>query len=555
MEVTVDNFSKAFQILEGKIESADFIAVDGEFTGLSAFREGAPSYETLEKVYEKARNGTGKMMLVQYGICLFVWKEELNEYEAVPFSFFIFPRPYKKFGNDIVFTAQSSSINFLAENGFDFNKLFQKGVSFMNPREERIAQQNIDRDIEHAMEKEKQSVMNVVPAAESEASKVFIPKDQREFITGVCDMVKSFVQGDSSDALDLPPCTAFQRKLIYEKVEEMYPLGLYLESATNAAEDKFIRVHKTVTGYKKNIEEKFATEKQQLQDRVGFINVMRLLTKSRNPIIGHNMFKDLLLTYSNFFGELPPTFREYKESVHELFPTVFDSKVLATVPPMSNVLTNSSVDKLVREINEGNLPDPCTKMSAKLQNEEGFSERFHDAGYDAFSTGRIFISLSKHISSHAGSPVSRIDVTSDILSGYANKIYINRIRDVFSCNLCGEDVTPDRRNVFFVQFPSGWKTDNIKQLFVAYTSSSWVNWINDTSAFVTIEEEKYDQIYKNLVIESAAGEGVSVLPYNHYIRGIDPKSLQADADPPPGKRQRTETESDKEDGELESDSE
>jgi len=558
MEVTTDNFTRAYNMLEERINSCDFIAIDGEFTGLSTIRNKAPAYDTVQQIYEKNRIGTSKMLLVQYGICLFIWDEETKEYEAVPFSFYIFPRPYKKFGNDVVFTSQSSSLNFLAEHGFDFNKLFHKGVSFMGAHEEKIARANIQREIEQMVEKEKQNSVTLPNEGEEPSeSKVFIPKDQREFVDGVIGTMKTFFNGDDSDAIDLPVCTAFQRKLLYERLDELYPLGLYLESATNENNEKFIRAHKTLAGYKKNVEDKMNTEQKLLEEKLGFTKVIRLMSESGKPIIGHNMFKDLFLTYSNFFGDPPPCMSEYKTAILNLFPTIYDSKVLATTPPLSNILTHSSVESLVKEINEGNLPDSCTKISQTITSEDGYSEHYHDAGYDAFSTGRIFISLSKNILSDTMCTSSvRIDPHCVSLSSYMNRVYIMGIRDVFNCNFAGEDCLPDRRNVFHITFPSSWKQTDIKLLFTSYSSNvppyCFVSWISDTSAFVTVDDSyQYDDIFDNLVVKTC-GEGVKVLPYLYYINKRDPKALKENGEETIAsacKRKRTSS-SDIEEGEI-----
>lgn len=47
-------------------------------------------------------------------------------------------------------------------------------------------------------------------------------------------------------------------------------------------------------------------------------------------IVGHNLFTDLAFFYKTFVGKLPRTVKHFQEDVHELFPTVFDTKFLAT---------------------------------------------------------------------------------------------------------------------------------------------------------------------------------------------------------------------------------
>ena len=47
MEVTSDNFWKALPSILSAIDDASFVAIDGEFTGLSAFK-GISFFDTIE---------------------------------------------------------------------------------------------------------------------------------------------------------------------------------------------------------------------------------------------------------------------------------------------------------------------------------------------------------------------------------------------------------------------------------------------------------------------------------------------------------------------------
>ncbi len=50
---------------------------------------------------------------------------------------------------------------------------------------------------------------------------------------------------------------------------------------------------------------------------------------SRKPLIGHNLMYDLLFAYAHFHEPLPPAASLFKRELHALFPTVFDTKLLA----------------------------------------------------------------------------------------------------------------------------------------------------------------------------------------------------------------------------------
>lgn len=557
MEVTNENFSKAFEILSAEIESADFIAIDGEFSGLSTIKQWGSGYETIEEKYEKIRVGSSKMLLIQYGISLFTWKEDMNRYEAMPFTFYIFPRPYKKYGNDVKFSSQSSSIDFLAHQGFDFNKLFHKGISFMSRFNEEKAKEAIEKEMAFYMEKEQHHQQNLTkPADKSGESKVFIPKDQREFIDDVVKKMADFMNDGEPQSIDLSPCSPFQRKLIYEKLEELYPLGLYLEAATNESNQKFIRGHKTMAGYKKNLEEKYQKEMELLEEAIGFTKTMRLISKSKKPIIGHNMMLDLFLSITNFFGEPPINLRDFKEVIVNLFSVVIDTKYIASTPPLQVIVSGTSLETLIENIDEERLPKVDVVISEKLKEEKEYTNKYHQAGYDAYSTGLIFLSMAKCLHSLKGQPSEHINLSSNLLDCYINRVFLMGLRDINCVDIAKEDILPARRNVFYVRFPVTWKANDIKELFSPYSALDYpINWINDESAFVTISNMSfYEDIYQNIVIRREKERTCYVLPYYYYINNLDPKerrSISNDNEENPAKRRRVD--SDVEEGEIDSD--
>jgi poly(A)-specific ribonuclease len=73
---------------------------------------------------------------LQFGLCPFTWDSELQQWTAKPFNIYLFPLTSRVFGHDRSFSLQASTVEFLLENGFDFNKCFEQGVSFMTPLQE-----------------------------------------------------------------------------------------------------------------------------------------------------------------------------------------------------------------------------------------------------------------------------------------------------------------------------------------------------------------------------------------------------------------------------------
>ena len=60
-------------------------------------------------------------------------------------------------------------------------------------------------------------------------------------------------------------------------------------------------------------------------------NMLRNALRSRKyTIVGHNIFADLLFFYKTFVGALPDRVENFAGKIHQLFPSIVDTKFLAT---------------------------------------------------------------------------------------------------------------------------------------------------------------------------------------------------------------------------------
>jgi len=57
---------------------------------------------------------------------------------------------------------------------------------------------------------------------------------------------------------------------------------------------------------------------------------MEHLSKSKKPLVGHNSFRDICHIYNDFFADLPPTLEEWREAIHNIFPSLFDTKIMTS---------------------------------------------------------------------------------------------------------------------------------------------------------------------------------------------------------------------------------
>lgn len=116
--------------------------------------------------------------------------------------------------------------------------------------------------------------------------------------------------------------------------------------------------------------------------------------KTRRPVlVGHNLFTDLIYLYHSFIGQLPDTISEFRIRIHDLFPTIVDTKYLAT-HNCGNINPASSLEQIEETLRTQEIPVIHTHPHhTKYVNKEAF----HEAGYDSLLTARVMILLSANL--------------------------------------------------------------------------------------------------------------------------------------------------------------
>ena len=118
MDITIQNFDEKLPYVETSIDDAIFVSIDGEFTGLSLQDQQISSLDTLEERYEKIKNSTSKLLMVQFGLCTFHYDAKKNGYTNRAFNFYLWPKPVHRHAPDRRFICQTSSIDFLSQVRF-----------------------------------------------------------------------------------------------------------------------------------------------------------------------------------------------------------------------------------------------------------------------------------------------------------------------------------------------------------------------------------------------------------------------------------------------------
>ncbi|DAA15519.1 poly(A)-specific ribonuclease PARN isoform X2 [Bos indicus] len=513
MEIIRSNFKSNLHKVYQAIEEADFFAIDGEFSGISdgpsvtALTNG---FDTPEERYQKLKKHSMDFLLFQFGLCTFKYDYTDSKYITKSFNFYVFPKPFNRSSPDVKFVCQSSSIDFLASQGFDFNKVFRNGIPYLNQEEERQLREQYD---------EKRSQSNGAGAlsyTSPNTSKcpVTIPDDQKKFIDQVVEKIEDLLQSEENKNLDLEPCTGFQRKLIYQTLSWKYPKGIHVETLETEKKERYIVISKVDEEERKRREQqKHAKEQEELNDAVGFSRVIHAIANSGKLVIGHNMLLDVMHTVHQFYCPLPADLNEFKEMTTCVFPRLLDTKLMASTQPFKDIINNTSLAELEKRLKETPFNPPKVESAEGFPSYDTASEQLHEAGYDAYITGLCFISMANYLGSFLSPPKSHVSARSKLIEPFFNKLFLMRVMDIPYLNLEGPDLQPKRDHVLHVTFPKEWKTSDLYQLFSAFGNIQ-ISWIDDTSAFVSLSQPEQVPIAVNT---SKYAESYRIQTYADYV--------------------------------------
>lgn len=495
------------------IEESDFLAIDGEFSGISdgpsvsALTNG---FDTPEERYQKLKKHSMDFLLFQFGLCTFKYDHTEEKYIMKSFNFYIFPKPFNRSSPDVKFVCQSSSIDFLANQGFDFNKVFRNGIPYLNQEEERQLREQYDEKRSQA--NGAGSLSYISPNATK--CPVTIPEDQKKFIEKVVEQIEDLLKNEENESLELEPCTGFQRKLIYQTLSWKYPKGIHVETLESDKKERYIVISKVNEEERKRREQqKQAKEQEELNDAVGFSRVIHAIANSGKLVIGHNMLLDVMHTIHQFYCPLPDDLNEFKEVTSCVFPRLLDTKLMASTQPFKEMINNTSLAELEKRLKEVPFSSPKVESAEGFPSYDTASEQLHEAGYDAYITGLCFISMANFLGSFLSPPKNHVSARSNLIEPFFNKLFLMRVMDIPYLNLEGPDLQPKRDHVLHVTFPKEWKTSDLYQLFSAFGNIQ-VSWIDDTSAFVSLSKPEQVQIAVNT---SRYAESYRIQTYAEYV--------------------------------------
>lgn len=467
VQVTRENFDRLIPTILTCIDGCNFFTIDTELTGLTVSKPHRYSaFDDLQNRYGKLRESANSFEVLQVGLGCFTWMEAKGKWSHSCFSFNIFQDvSLLSFAQERKFACQVSSLQFLAQNGFDFNRCLRDGITFISVHDELVYKENnglVDGAPKEEEKKNRHALIDL--------------KDQdKEFIDRIFKLIDDWLaQDEPSPSLALPNCNSYQRLLIHQQLDLKYK-ELYAEkkNVNGRVNLTLMKVFNKDEEAQKRKDEKLA----QLQGSLGFRKVWDYLAASKKPLVAHNCMLDLCHLYGKFVGPLPHEYAEFKAQLNTIYPVIYDTKYLCLLLEEVKELQGTSLSELF-----AHFLAKCPPVVAKPI-EEG---QFHDAGFDAYCTGHVFAGYL-----HLKYPENRLEGVVEL----ANRLNVMQSPYEYAY-LAGADPEPDWSKIVVLTInPERLSPDQVgsKDVRNMIEEKGWkcnYTWNNNTSFFLSFENKE-----------------------------------------------------------------
>ena len=581
MEVINSNFAAVLKQFRVLVRRCDFLAIDLEFTGLHTSKANAvSSADNLQIRYLKIRDSAKHFAVLQLGVSLFTWvpkaklgrqrvestsstdSEEGNDmgstllmsdvqtcsrgsWEIQPFNIYVFPSGASKTQHSFVF--ETSSLKFLAQHNFDFNKCVSEGVHYLSRA-----------DTEAQYKFQKNALLKSLGGNRgSRLDTTKLRVDDEEFVHAQMIKVRELhssardVNSNSEVNLgplftSLAPCNSYRRRVLYQMIEDEFGDVMIVEKESKSQQRGMASLRVTLfpsaEAKQAHDLEKRASKLQMLDSQfdsaAGVRHIFDAISDSQKPVIGHNCFLDLAHIFEKFHSPLPLRVEEFTKTVHEKFPCIVDTKLLLSANKELNRLIHGQTslgnafamlnsehgdpDTPVSAHSSSTLLQPSlTKRESSLQSQtpilysfaEGFktyaksNARHHEAAYDAFMTGVVFLNAAKSLgmnpqdisswshsftgnNTEANGQTSNLSSAEDNLYRLTNQLYLMRLDE--SLHLPETGTGPDRSLFVHISgHPHKAQTGDFYRAFRnAQGGVRRVHWVDDNNLFLEMNESQ-----------------------------------------------------------------
>lgn len=271
------------------IDKASFFSIDAEFTGLN--NERTCPFNTPSELYKKICSGTDEYIIVQLGITAFRqctgnsiasksfksstinfsihFADNADDLIYRSYNFYVYPQ-----GRDQTFRCSGPSMQFLAEQNFDFNKLFRYGIS--------CCTQETANQLRKQLEEKQRYREDLADGNETaNVDEVPVPAEELANLDEIRTQIKDFLKSDDKKNIIIGKCNAFQRKLIYQMIDKEFAKDV---TATSLQKDnaKVISVERklSIEEQKKLLDKKNEEEDDELHRLIGLSALVQKISDS-----------------------------------------------------------------------------------------------------------------------------------------------------------------------------------------------------------------------------------------------------------------------------------
>ena len=443
MLVYSENQKETFKTFKYVCDNSQYVSFDCEMTGLNlGTKTDGTKYDTQEFRYYKQKEVVSKLDLIQIGFTFYEEKikkmekikenEEKHEenkeiiekkyYLERTFIFYLYKNSKLKLINENLFDselkAHPASLKFLNESNFDFNILIKKGIHYNKLlNKDKIEQALNDKKILLSngamfLSKENESILidKIIRLAEyilngknAQPLDIFFENKRIMIFFLGCNFKKllycdNFIITKSTEQDNTIVVTKKENATLSKEFNDKYNSFDNFKLTIKNNPNKIYECRYQLGCFNKD-ENKV---KELVQDELGFSLYIEYLCKKQIPIIGHNIYYDMMFLYDKLIGDLPDDFYSYKQKIHEYFPYIYDTKYISTMLTKQYKKCNiekTNLDNVYKIILKNKFDSyidffPDAPNGFCLYNDME-RDKLHDAGYDSIITGRSFILLNK----------------------------------------------------------------------------------------------------------------------------------------------------------------
>lgn len=431
MDVTKTSFYPLLLDILTDISESYFVAFDLELSGVpvkqptASRRVGRPS---LQERYQEVKEAAEKYSILQIGLTCVREDLETGRYISRPYNFELSPLIDVQ-GLDVErdFAFSTSAVDFLKRVGFDFSKPFNVGVPYLSREESKAARERHEN-------RQKKDAIADLQIKETDVESLALLQRIRNQVEGwladptASDYLNIGPIGSEIEIEGQPPAelTRYEKRLVHQLVRAEFPrlVTFSKRGLVQIVHFDAEREARISAGRKADLDERIGRQKgfrwvmeALLGNNIGkldltlsatdpvtgdpvfadiheyrakFNRAHATLRNRPRVLVGHNCFLDLVYLYKAFVGSLPATVEDFTTEIHKRWPTIVDTKYMAT-HNCGDINPASSLEEIARQLA---YPEIQLDVLDELHNKYKDVEVFHEAGFDSYLTAQVAVRLS-----------------------------------------------------------------------------------------------------------------------------------------------------------------